>query len=247
MTIETKTGKTFLNARQDVWVYLFLCAAIFGIYQQVGGHRFVNFDDTYYVTENFRVQAGLTLENIVWAFTTTDTSNWHPLTWLSHMLDCHLFGLHAGMHHFVSLMLHMANSLLLFYVLKKMTGSRWRSCLVAALFALHPLHVESVAWISERKDVLSTLFWMLCLVQYMRYVERSGIVRYLLVLFLFALGLMAKPMVITLPFVLLLLDFWPFCRFQSGQEKNVPLSNKRSPVFWLVLEKSPLFIMAAAS
>jgi len=198
-------------------------------------------DDELYVTANARVQQGLTPENIRWAFTTTEAANWHPLTWLSHMLDVQLFGLDAGKHHFASLLLHLLNVVLLFILLFRWTGALWRSAFVAALFALHPLHVESVAWIAERKDVLSTLFWLLTLGAWLEYVRSKKPALYALALFLFALGLMAKPMLVTLPFTLLLLDFWPLRRLAP------PSGAGRESFKTLLLEKAPMFVMAAAS
>ena len=199
-----------------VFIILFLIGATLAVFWQVQNHQFVNYDDHVYVTDNSYVQAGLTLKGLSWAFTTTQASNWHPLTWLSHMLDCQLYGLKPAGHHLTSLLFHIANTLLLFLVLKRMTGAIWGSSFVAALFALHPLHVESVAWVAERKDVLSTFFWMLTMWTYVRYVERPRLNRYLLVLVSFALGLMSKPMLVTLPLVMLLLDYWPLGRFQSN-------------------------------
>ncbi len=199
---------------------------------------FVNFDDEEYVVGNAHVKAGLTWDGVRWAFTSTAAGNWHPLTWLSHMLDCELFGLNPWGHHLTSLMLHAANALLVFFVFSRMTGAIWRSFFVAAIFAVHPLRVESVAWASERKDVLSLLFWMLTLWSYFRYAIESKVqgpkskLWYGLALFCFALGLMAKPSLVVLPLVLLLLDFWPL---------------KRSSVSKLFLEKAPFFILAAAS
>ena len=202
---------------------------------------FINYDDTEYVTENIHVQKGLTGESIAWAFTNTDSANWHPLTWLSHMLDVQLFGLNSGGHHGTSLLLHTLNGLLLFLLLFRMTGALWRSAFVAALFAIHPLHVESVAWIAERKDVLSTLFWLLTLGAWLRYVKSKKAAPYVLALALFALGLMAKPMLVTLPFTLLLLDYWPLRRL-------VPPLRRRSGVLkGLLWEKAPFFLMSAAS
>jgi tetratricopeptide (TPR) repeat protein len=225
---------------------LVLAAATFGIYWQVTNHDFVSFDDNVYVTQNAHVQAGVTKKNVIWAFTTLDANFWHPLTWLSHMLDYELFGLDAGMHHLTNLLFHIANTLLLFWVIKRMTGALWQSAFVAALFALHPLHVESVAWISERKDVVSTLFWMLTMWAYVRYTERPGVNRYLLILFFFALGLMSKPMIVTLPFVLLLTDYWPLGRFKRAQEDKVngPNLTSFSP-FRVICEKIPLLALAA--
>ena len=187
---------------------------------------FVSYDDTAYVTENSHIQSGLTLEGIEWAFTTGHATNWHPVTWLSHMLDVQLFGLNPGWHHFINLLFHIANTVLLFLVFHRATKALWQSAFVAALFALHPLHVESVAWVAERKDVLSTFFWMLTMWVYLSYTARPGVVRYLSLLACFALGLMAKPMLVTLPFVLLLLDYWPLGRL--GLKKRAS-GNPESP------------------
>lgn len=199
-------------------VCILLTIAILAVYWQVREHAFINLDDNLYITENPHVQAGLTIENLKWAFTTTHAPYWHPLTWLSHMLDIRLFGMEAGGHHLVNVLFHVANTLLLFLILRRMTKAHWKSAFVAALFALHPLRVESVAWVAERKDVLSTLFWMLTLWAYVYYRGSPGLRRYLLVIVAFALGLMAKPMLVTLPFVLLLLDFWPLGRLRPDQQ-----------------------------
>jgi Flp pilus assembly protein TadD len=224
------------------------------VYWQVNDHKFINYDNDVYVTENLQVQAGLTRQNLIWAFTTTHGANWHPLTWLSHMLDCQLYGLNPRGHHLTNVFFHLANTLLLFLILRRATGVLWQSGLVAALFALHPLHIESVAWVVERKDVLSTLFWMLTVWIYLHYVERPGIVRYLLILLSFALGLMAKPMVVTLPFVLLLLDYWPLGRLHTSEPSDgnhgqihevISLRQPWSTVLGLVWEKIPLFTLAA--
>jgi len=218
------------------------------VYWRVQGYDFVNFDDGDYVTGNPHVQGGITNANVIWALTTFHAGNWHPLTWLSHMLDYQLFSLKAGMHHLMSLLVHMVNSILLFFVFRRMTGAMWRSAFVAALFALHPLHVESVAWISERKDVLSGLFWMLTMWAYVRYAERPGFNRYLLGLMFFALGLMSKPMIVTLPFVLLLMDFWPLCRVQWGQVCGESSSRfQKAQALRLVWEKIPLFALVLFS
>jgi len=216
---------------------MFLCLITLAVYCQVVNHEFIYYDDNVYVTENPYIKSGLTSENVVWSFTAKVLGNWHPLTLLSHMLDCQLYGLNSGRHHLTSVFFHIANTLLLFLVLRRMTDALWRSAFVAALFAIHPLHVESVAWVAERKDVLSTFFWMLTMWGYVRYVERPGVNRYLLVVLFFVLGLMAKPMLVTLPFVLLLLDYWPLKRFQFGQSGGGRL----------VLEKLPLFVLSAAS
>ena len=220
-----------------------IALATFGVYWQVGDHEFISYDDQKYVTENSHVQSGLTLAGLKWAFTKGHAANWHPLTWLSHMVDCELFGLDAGAHHMVNVLFHLANTALLFWVLFRMTGGLWRSAFVAALFALHPLHVESVAWVAERKDVLSTFFWILTMWAYLRYTERKCAGRYLLVVLVFALGLMAKPMLVTLPFVLLLLDYWPLARL----EFSPPISKVKSNIFALILEKLPLFVLAGCA
>jgi tetratricopeptide (TPR) repeat protein len=213
------------------WIYALLAVVTLAVYAPVLSHPFINFDDPDYVTDNVHVRAGLSWDGVVWAFTTTQAANWFPITWLSHMLDWQLFGGQSGWHHFVSLLIHIATTLLLFAVLNRMTGARWRSAFVALIFALHPLHIESVAWVAERKDVLSAFFWMLTLWAYLHYVKRSGAARYLLVAASFCGGLMSKPMVLTLPAVLLLLDVWPLRRF--GRKA--------------VIEKLPLFALSVAS
>ncbi len=234
-------------------IYFALVLFTLAVFGQVRNYDFVDIDDYKYVCENEYVKGGLTHNSIVWAFTSDHASNWHPLTWLSHMLDCQLFGLEPGWHHLTNLLLHIISTLLLFGVLKKMTGATWQSAFVAALFALHPLHVESVAWISERKDVLSTVFWMLTMAAYVRYVERRAVGWYLLMLLAFALGLMAKPMLVTLPFVLLLLDYWPLGRISFGgpedkdDDKAVKTYLPWQSFFHLVREKIPFFILTAVS
>jgi tetratricopeptide (TPR) repeat protein len=216
--------------RREWIICLFLIAVILAVYWQVTDYDFVNYDDINYVTENPHVRSGLSLKGIAWAFSTTHASNWHPLTWLSHMLDVQLFGLKPGWHHLVNVFFHIVNTVLLFLIFNRMTRALWPSAFVAALFALHPLHVESVAWVSERKDVLSTFFWMLTMGAYAFYVEKPDTKKYLLTLGVFALGLMAKPMLVTLPFVLLLLDYWPLNRFQTpipagGNSSRLPDAN----------------------
>jgi tetratricopeptide (TPR) repeat protein len=248
--------RSALKIHRDVLVCLFLVIATVAVYWQVSNHEFVNFDDDRYVTENTHVQAGLSRESVIWAFTATDVANWHPLTWLSHMLDYQLYGMNTKGHHLTNVFFHLANTIFLFLVLKWMTGALWRSAFVAALFALHPLHVESVAWVAERKDVLSTFFWILTIWTYLRYVERPAFHRYLLILFSLALGLMAKPMLVTLPFVLLLLDYWPLYRFQLSQpgsahpikkQASLCATKLRAEYFRLLWEKIPLFALAAIS
>jgi Flp pilus assembly protein TadD len=242
------------NSRRSILVCVSLTVAVFWALSGVQNHEFVNFDDGKYVTENTIVQNGLTWENLVWALTTTHFSQWHPLTWLSHMSDCELYGLNARGHHFTNLLLHTANTLLLFLVLQGMTGAVWRSAFVAALFGFHPLHVEPVAWVAGRKDVLSTFFWILTMGFYLRYVQDPRFGRYMPVLLCFILGLMAKQMLVTLPFVLLLLDYWPLGRFGPVQSVSVtsppthksanPDHKKRWTVIKLLGEKVPLLGIA---
>lgn len=230
----------------SIGICLSLAVAIVASYGPIDGAAFINFDDHEYVYENAHVISGLTWENVAWAFTTTHLANWHPLTWLSHMLDCELFGLDAGAHHRTNLLLHIANTLLLFFVLREATRSPWRSAFVAALFALHPLHVESVAWVSERKDVLSTFFWMLTIGSYLRYARAPSVVTYLPVVLFFALGLMSKPMLVTLPFTLLLFDFWPLRRIEIGRS-SVATGAARRKLSALVREKVPLLLLSGIS
>lgn len=237
----------------------FLALSTLAVYWPITHHGFVNFDDFDFVTENPHVQAGLTWDSIKWAFSlhTEVARNWHPLTMLTHMLDCQLFGLKPGMHHFVTLLYHIANTLLLFLVLRKMTGAMWRSAIVAMLFALHPLHVESVAWTAERKDVLSTLFWLLVMWAYIDYARTGSKLKYILSVAFLALGLMSKPMLVTMPFVLLLLDYWPLRRFsfsrsspreevQSSKPKAAtkPTNEPAVPLLRLFVEKIPFFILS---
>ena len=229
-------------------IILALVAATLVSYWRVGNNDFVTYDDLDYVVQNPHVQT-MNYDTIIRTFTSTDNANWHPLTWLSHMVDCQLYGLNPRGHHLTNVFFHIANTVFLFLLFVRMTGATWRSAFVAALFALHPLHVESVAWVAERKDVLSTLFFMLTLLAYARYAERPALARYVTVFCTFALGLMAKPMLVTLPFVLLLLDYWPLgrCAFggQTGTEED-PGRGTQS-VAYLFLEKVPLFLLAAAS
>ena len=206
------------NRRGQIIASIFLVLVTLSAYGEVSKHQFIHFDDGPYVTENQAVRQGLTLKGLTWAFSTPATGNWIPLTWLSHMLDCQVFGLRAGGHHLTSLLFHVLNTLLLFLWLHRTTRALGPAFLVAALFAWHPLHVESVAWVSERKDVLSAFFWLLTMWAYVRYVERPGWGRYLLILLSFSLGLLAKPMLVTLPLVLLLLDYWPLERWAPGRQ-----------------------------
>lgn len=227
-------------------IYLVLALVTLAAFWQLRHHNFVTFDDDLYIYNNHHIKTGLNRENIYWAFTNVHAGGWHPLTTISHMLDCELYGLDPGAHHFTNLLLHTANAILLLLLLNRMTKNFWASAFIAAAFAIHPLHVESVAWASERKDVLSTFFWILTLLAYLRYVERPCISRYLLVLLNFVLGLMSKSMLVTLPFVLLLLDHWPFGRFKFG--KNVKdNAAKWRHLYRLVYEKIPIFLLSAAS
>lgn len=246
--IDIKDHKNRLfNLRHDAIVCLFLVVATLAVFWQVQNYNFVNFDDDLYVYENRHVQKGLTLESIAWAFTTMPAANWHPLTWLSHMLDCQLFGLNPGRHHITNLFLHIANTLMLFFAFRKLTSRLWSSAFAAALFALHPAHVESVAWVSERKDVLSTFFWMLTMWGYIKYVKRPAVATYFWVVLFFAFGLMCKPMLVSLPFVLLLLDYWPLCRFRFGPSDRDDKSQPKAMDLRLVWEKVPLLALAAVS
>jgi Tfp pilus assembly protein PilF len=257
------------NNKTKYFVFAALAVLCLVIYAQSFGFDFINLDDDLYVYENPFVWKGFNPANLSWALTAFHASNWHPLTWISHQLDASFFGMNAGAHHAVNVIFHIANSILLFTVVKKLTGGVWRSAAVAALFAVHPAHVESVAWIAERKDVLSTLFWLLTMWAYLRFVKQEEKRRkeeketnaetsgnygesekissspllifsssYLLIVFLFALGLMAKPMLVTLPFTLVLLDYWALERFERWNFKNL---------LPLVVEKIPLFALSAIS
>jgi len=240
-------------------LFAVLALGVILVYGRAYTCPFIDCDDPDYVTANVHVTTGFNAENIIWACTATHAANWHPLTWLSHMLDCSLYGTDPAGHHVTSVLLHLANSLLLFLALKIMTGAVWRPFFVAALFALHPLHVESVIWVAERKDVLSALFWMLTMLAYARYVKSPAPWRYGLVLLTFTLGLMAKPMLVTLPFVLLLLDYWPLGRFdtlqphpQRKRTKNKtkvrqPSGGTAAGVVGVILEKAPLLALSAVS
>jgi tetratricopeptide (TPR) repeat protein len=244
----TSAGKILEDYRTAMAV-LALVLAVLAAYWRVGDFDFLHFDDESYVTYNAVVQKGLTREGISWALTTFHATNWHPLTWFSHMADVEMFGMNAGWHHRVSVLLHAVNSVLLFLVLKGMTGAYRRSVFVAMLFAVHPLHVESVAWVAERKDVLSGLFFLLTLRAYLSYARRPDAARYLAVCALSALGLMSKPMLVTLPFVLLLLDYWPLGRIAWGGAGALRDRESISPVSLgrLLLEKAPLLAFSAAS
>jgi tetratricopeptide (TPR) repeat protein len=222
------------KAKQSAVTCFVLAALTLILYWPTFHYGFIDYDDADYIIANPHVNSGLSWSNIVWAFENTHAANWHPLTWISHMLDCQLFGLNAGAHHLMNVAFHIANTLLLFLWLNQLTGALWRSAFVAALFAWHPLHVESVAWASERKDVLSTFFWLLTLTVYSRYAKKTNLSAYFLALLFFTCGLMSKPMVVTLPFVLLLIDFWPLNRFAT---KSIGA---------LFFEKLPFFALSIA-
>ncbi|HEY2328791.1 MAG TPA: tetratricopeptide repeat protein [Verrucomicrobiae bacterium] len=241
------------DARTDKRFFLLACLVLalgtLALYWPVSGFSFINFDDDEYISNNPVTKAGLTWHGVQWAFNGIHVGNWHPLSWLSHMADCQLFGVNAGAHHLMNVAFHIANTLLLFAFLRSTTGAQWRSASVAALFAWHPLHVESVAWVAERKDVLSAFFWLLALLAYTRYAKEQEVGKmhtcsswkwYFVTLFLFACGLMAKPMVVTLPFVLLLVDFWPLDRIQNSESRIRNLKG-------VLLEKIPFFAMAIAA
>jgi tetratricopeptide (TPR) repeat protein len=235
-----------------VGVYLLLTVLSLAVFSQTIHYNFVNFDDDVYVYNAPAIRAGPTLKGIAAAFTSPHAGNWHPLTTLSHMLDCRLYGLNAGGHHATNVVLHTIAALLLFHVLRQMTGAFWKSAMVAALFAVHPLHVESVAWVSERKDVLSAVFFFLMLDAYVRYARAASITRYLVVTVLFVAGLMSKSMLVTAPIVLLVLDYWPLRRFEqiastTGKAKVLRSDNQRRIIQRLFLEKIPLLILSAGA
>jgi protein O-mannosyl-transferase len=232
--INLSTGKQILI------VCIVLTLVTLAVYWQVNQFDFVSFDDNNYVTENSHIRSGITLDGIRWAFSTKYFDGWHPPIWLSFMLDYQLFGLNAGGYHLTNLILHIMNTLLIFLLFSRMTGAIWKSAFVAAFFAFHPLHVESVAWISERKDVMSMFFGILTLYLYVRYTEKPDIRRYILVLFLFACALVCKPMVVTLPLIMILLDYWPLSRCPIGNK-----SGKYNLFLWQLKEKMPFFILSA--
>ena len=244
-----------LHKNISLLAYGFLVITALAVYWPVLNHEFVNYDDDKYVTENPHLRRGITYDSVIWAFTTPHYHMWHPLTSLTHLLDYQLFGLNPTWHHLTSLLFHIASTLLLFGILKRMTAAVWPSLFVAAAFTLHPLNVESVAWVSERKNVLSTFFWMLTIVAYIRYTGRSCLGRFLLVVLIFALATMTKPMVVTLPFALLLLDYWPLGRLKlkrAGDEQDLeqtesePVDGRKVPLWRLLVEKIPLFVLVTA-
>ncbi len=233
------------KSRRWLSVGVCICLAVLTciVFGQTLGHDFINYDDPRYVYENTNITSGLNTASIAWAFTHIHSMNWHPVTTISHMLDCQLYGLKAGGHHFTNVLLHTVAAILLFLALQCMTGALWRSAFVAAVFAIHPLRVESVAWVAERKDVLSGVFFMVTLLAYVQYARAPSIGRYLAVALAFALGLMSKPMLVTLPFVLLLLDYWPLGRIR-GQKSDVSSHGKLA---MLLVEKIPLVGLSAVS
>ena len=227
-------------------VCLFLVLAIGTVYWPVQHHNFITLDDELYITANAQVQQGLSREGFKWALTTDHAGFWIPLTWISHMLDCQLYGMNAGGHHMTNVILHILNTLLLLFVFRRMSGAFWPSSIIAVLYAIHPIHVESVAWASERKDVLFALFWMLSMWFYIRYTENPSFRRYLPVILCFFLGLLSKPMIVTLPFVLLLIDIWPLNRMQVKRQDDGVEQGQSRTMRDLILEKVPLFILSAS-
>ena len=242
------------NARLKIGMCILLAALTLTVYWQVGHFGFIGFDDGLYVTDNSHVRAGLSSSSIAWSFSFEDKDKtyWHPLIWLSHMLDVEMYGLHAGPHHLTNVALHLVNSMLLFFGLSHLTGSHWRSFMVAGLFAVHPINVESVAWIAARKNILSTTFWLLTTYAYVYYAKKPGMARYLALTLTFLLGLIAKPMLVTLPCTLLLLDFWPLRRLRFASKKfslddpqtceaSLPAVRRQRE---LVMEKIPLLFLS---
>ena len=257
----SRTAEENTPAARRLYTVLAVCGllvlAVAMVFGQTLRHPFVNYDDALYVSENHALAHGLTLKAIGWAFTTTYANFWHPLTWLSLLVDSQLYGFEPWGYHLTNVLLHGATTVLLFLILRRMTANLWPSAFVAALFAIHPQHVESVAWVAQRKDVLSGLFFVLTIGAYLGYVRHPfSLVRYLAVVVVFAIGLMAKPVLVTLPFLLLLLDYWPLGRIVAGT-LCVPSPVGPAPdeqtaygacrLRWLIVEKIPLMLLAAAS
>ena len=243
---------SLVKKKSAILIVLTLVILVLVVYWPVQNYAFLKYDDYDYVVLNYRIQSGITFKSIADTFTNIYSGNWHPLTMLSHMLDWHLFGDKAGGHHWTSLVIHILNTVLLFLFFNTTTGAIWRSAVVAALFAIHPINVESVAWIAERKNVLSTFFWITTMLLYILYIRLPGWKRYLPVILSLALGLMAKPMLVTLPFVLLLLDYWPLNRttinqLNEEQSKTTALVVKKEKISFLILEKLPLLALSAIS
>ncbi|MGA3197161.1 MAG: hypothetical protein ABSD39_19370, partial [Terriglobales bacterium] len=229
---------------------LLLFTVVLVFYSPITRNGFLNYDDDAYITSNPHIRAGLTWPTVKWAFTTYDAANYHPLTWLSHALDCQLFGVNAAAHHEGNVLLQAANAVLLFLLLRAATGFTWRSLFVAAVFALHPVNVESVAWAAERKNVLSMFFFLLALHAYVWYARRPAVRRYALIVFLFVLALLSKPQVITFPFLLFLLDYWPLGRWRTKSQEDETTSARSLPrlsMGWLFVEKIPLLLLSIAS
>ncbi len=251
--LEINNKITARSAHKRALLVVFLLAITFAVFWQSTGHEFIVYDDNVYVGENIHVNTGLTYRNMVWAFTTIEASNWHPLTWLSHMLDCQVYGLNPKGHHLTNILFHIANTFLLWYLLFSATRQYWQSIFVAALFALHPLHVESVAWIAERKDLLSTFFMFGTLILYTRYTKTTRPLFYVLALVLYVFGLMSKPMLVTLPFVMLLWDFWPLGRLRlrallrEDTQYSMPDETSSPSLLHLILEKLPFFALSLLS
>ncbi len=238
-----KRAPALSGVRLDLLIYLALLLATFAVYAKVRHFDFVNYDDPDYTTRNIHVRQGLTVQGLEWALTSRDAANWFPVTWVSHMLDAQFFGLDSGWDHLHNVLLHALAAIFLFIFLRRATGARWRSALLALLFALHPLHVESVAWVAERKDVLSACFWFLTCWAYVWYAEQPGLLRYAAVASGFCLGLMAKPMVVTLPLILLLVDYWPLARLTGNWRRAIweklpllALAGAAAAITWLVQE-----------
>ncbi len=234
------SGPGITHIRPEILICLLLVLITFLVYRQVGDFDFISFDDKEDIIENIHVKRGLTMDGIRWAFRIQKSGYWHPLAWISHMLDCELYGLNPGMHHRNNVLIHMANVLLLFAIFRVSTNETGKSALTAAVFAIHPINVESVAWVAERKNVLSTFFWFLTTVTYVYYVRKPSAVRYLTCIVLFTAGLLSKPMLITLLFALLLLDYWPLRRFDARQMLF-------SVSYRIILEKIPFFVLSAMS
>ena len=225
-----------------LWIVLALIAAVISVYLQATSFDFTRYDDNYFITENPVVQQGLSFKNLAWACTAVQNGTWQPITWLTHMFDCQVYGMNAGGHHLTNIIFHLISTILLFFLLRRVTATIYPSALVAALFALHPLHVESVAWVGERRDVLSTIWWILTMFAYVTWSVKGGTARYVLVLACFGAGLMSKPMLVSLPLILLLIDFWPLQRVSLAESGKSLLTKKNIP---LLVEKLPLCVMAA--
>jgi protein O-mannosyl-transferase len=247
-----KESTTLRGEKYQTITGAFLLAAIvLALYWPVKGYDFIALDDNLYIVENTTIQKGISLQTLSWAMTTFYTTNWHPFTWLTYMSDFQLFGLNPAGYHLGNLALHLISTILLFFLMKRMTGEIWKGGAVAALFAVHPLNIESVAWIAERKNLLSTLFWILTIMAYIRYTQNPGWKRYSLILVSFIMGLMAKPVLVTLPFVLLLLDYWPLSRFQWLNQNSAECvqekEERRRILIRLLFEKMPLFFLSLLS